>query len=329
MLVKPRAVPRTMFILESILTRLPDYYPNREELAKQLKNVKAGYNGESEIDFPLSYLDFPDLRILHDLRLHDGQHYFQIDTLLVLPNVLIILEVKNISGTLKFKTDFKQVIRSLNDEEEAFTDFHLQVDRQKRCLEKWLKKRHLPIIPIDYFIVMANTRTIVTSAPTTSHILEKVIPCAQIPSAVAASILRFNRQIWKKSIQKKAADLLISQHEESRTDLLQKYKLAFFDLKKGVACPSCLSLPMKRMNGKWICLHCQFVSVNAHHLAIKELLHLVNEGASNRMVRDFLCLESPVITNRILKSMNLVAKGTNKGRRYFWNQAAVLETDKC
>ncbi|WP_205173528.1 nuclease-related domain-containing protein [Bacillus pakistanensis] len=54
--------------------------------------------------------------MLHDLRLFDGQHHFQIDTLIITSKVIFIIEVKNISGTVIFDSAYNQLISELKME---------------------------------------------------------------------------------------------------------------------------------------------------------------------------------------------------------------------
>lgn len=78
----------------------------------------AGYRGEQSLDYYLGFLT--NYFILHDLRLPDRDHHFQLDTLLISPYFILILEVKNISGTLIFDDHFKQLIRVTPEKEEGF-----------------------------------------------------------------------------------------------------------------------------------------------------------------------------------------------------------------
>ncbi|WP_367888742.1 nuclease-related domain-containing protein [Alteribacillus bidgolensis] len=54
----------------------------------------AGYKGEQSIDYPLTFLPSNKFYIRHGLRLFDGSHYFQIDTLILSWDFFLILEVK-------------------------------------------------------------------------------------------------------------------------------------------------------------------------------------------------------------------------------------------
>ncbi|SFE88656.1 nuclease-related domain-containing protein [Alteribacillus iranensis] len=104
MIIKPRKVPLHLRKLRALERRLPHSHPKRPEIERDTAKWSAGYKGEQSIDDPLTFLPPHDFRILHDLHLYDGSHYFQIDTLIISSCFLLIIEVINISGTLIFDT---------------------------------------------------------------------------------------------------------------------------------------------------------------------------------------------------------------------------------
>ena len=63
-------------------------------VSENLAKFMAGYKGELAIEYPLSFLPETEYRILHDIRLFDQKHYFQIDTLIVSACFLLVLEIK-------------------------------------------------------------------------------------------------------------------------------------------------------------------------------------------------------------------------------------------
>jgi hypothetical protein len=71
----------------------------------------AGYRGENSIDYPLSSLPDKKYFIFHDLRLPYKNQFFQIDTLLASTKHFVILEVKNIAGTVYFDSDFNSTYK--------------------------------------------------------------------------------------------------------------------------------------------------------------------------------------------------------------------------
>lgn len=76
--------------------------------------------------------------ILHDIRLFDQNHHFQIDTIIISAYFLLLLEIKNIAGTLLFDSKFNQLIRISEGNSEGFPDPILQVKRQEEQFRKWL-----------------------------------------------------------------------------------------------------------------------------------------------------------------------------------------------
>ncbi|HEU5141363.1 MAG TPA: nuclease-related domain-containing protein, partial [Bacillales bacterium] len=144
MIKKERKIPLTIRKRTALLRRLPPSHPKRPQIEKQLAKYNAGYRGERSIEYYLSFLPEKQYHIFHDLRLTSGDHFFQLDTLLVSPSFILILEVKNISGTLHFDNTFHQLIRTIEDRKEGFNDPLLQVEHQKTQLANWLSQHKFP-----------------------------------------------------------------------------------------------------------------------------------------------------------------------------------------
>lgn len=127
MIVKDRKKPIKLKMAEALLRRLPQQHFKRREIADEYKKRLAGYNGEQEMDYFLKELD-ENFIIINDLRLNNQGVYFQIDSLILSKKEIIILEAKNISGTLYFDRKFKQLVRILDGKEEGFRDPLSQVE---------------------------------------------------------------------------------------------------------------------------------------------------------------------------------------------------------
>src|SRR5699024_260247 len=155
MIVKKRDGFLYLMQLQALERRLPNNHPQRDRIVREKINESTGVKGEKEIDYPLSFLNSTDYRILHSLRLHDEQGAFQIDSLILNQKFLLILEVKNWFGKILFGEN-DQVIR-INEHQEAegFPNPLLQVKFQQYRLRRWLRSRNFPDIPITFFVVMA------------------------------------------------------------------------------------------------------------------------------------------------------------------------------
>ncbi|WP_369901923.1 nuclease-related domain-containing protein [Bacillus manliponensis] len=89
MIVKERKIPIHLMQLEALWRRLPENYLKREEIAEDIKRQKAGYKGERSVDYQLTFLKPEKYRVFHDVRLFDGTHYFQLDTLVLSSKFLL------------------------------------------------------------------------------------------------------------------------------------------------------------------------------------------------------------------------------------------------
>ncbi len=174
LIVKKREIPDQIRALEAILRRISSNHPKRLMIESDLSKYWAGFNGEQALNYYLSFLDEQEFTIFHDLRLKNGEYYFQIDCLVLTAYFALIVEVKNMTGTLRFEPNFNQLIRSLNDREEGFPNPILQTKRQKLQLEKWLNKQHFLTIPIEILIVSSNSTAVLLGNKAVSNIVCKI-----------------------------------------------------------------------------------------------------------------------------------------------------------
>lgn len=319
MIVKARKYPKYLKQLEALQRRLFLSHPKYERIKENYAKRTAGYKGEQSIDYSLSFLDDQKYHILHDVRLFDGTHYFQIDTLILSRQYILILEVKNISGTLFFDTDFNQLIRIQDDKREAFPDPLLQMKRQSIQLRKWLRLSTFrnKDIPIESLVILSSSRTIIETSPHNQLIYNKVIHCAKLPFTVSLLEKSYkvnfltDKQLFQLSHQ------VIDQHIPLQSDILTQFKISKEDLIKGVICSNCHWYPLQLKKGKWSCTKCHFISKDAHLPALDDYFLLIDSTITNKQIRDFLLVPTTKLANRILTSSNLHSKGINKGRMYF------------
>lgn len=129
--------------------RLPTHHEKYPAILEKLDQISAGYFGElrtdrfiEEVLFPQQLLIIPDLHT----RLHSKRH-IQIDTLILTRSYILIIEVKNITGTLRFKTDPNQLVRIKdNAEEKSYACPLTQLDRNCDGIKILFPRTKLPII---------------------------------------------------------------------------------------------------------------------------------------------------------------------------------------
>ncbi|MFK3960493.1 nuclease-related domain-containing protein [Pseudalkalibacillus hwajinpoensis] len=277
---------------------------------------QAGISGEKSLNFPLSFLDDKRFSIYHDLRIFDGVHYFQIDTLVVTQHYLLILEVKNISGTLMFDPTFNQLIRISDTKEEAFPNPLTQVERQRSQLRALLQKMKIPEVPIETLIVVANRRAVLKATEEVQFISSKVIRNEYLPTKVHSLDQQYDDERLSMKEVRKLGRTLVKLHEPLERDVLKRFSISRDDLLVGVACPECARLAMQKLHGRWYCERCGAYSRNAHLRALQDYALLVSKEITDQEARRFLRMDSGDAATRLLKSLKMESTGSTKGRRY-------------
>ncbi|MGD7024119.1 nuclease-related domain-containing protein [Rossellomorea vietnamensis] len=314
MIIKERTVPEEIIVLQALLDRILDTHKAKESVCREFDRRLAGYKGEMFLNYPLSFLPSDDFLILHNLRLFDGTHYFQVDTLIINTKFIVLVEAKNMAGTLYFDPGFNQLIRRNEKGEEAFSDPLLQIKRHRIKMKKWLARMELSHLPIETLIVISNPRTILQSSSDSVH--KKVIHTGQLPFHIEALNEKYKREHLGANEALELAQSLVKNNYPRKTNVKEKYGVQPADLIKGVKCPDCGCIPCKREHGKWVCKHCGMESKDAHVSALRDYALLIDSKITNRAARDFLIVNSRAAIHRMLTSLNLPAQGTRRWRVY-------------
>lgn len=319
MIKKEKVLPIRMKKLQALLRRLPPNHLSRQRIDEELAKSMAGYRGEVSIDYQLATLPKKESIILHDLRLtQNGTHFFQIDILLMTSRFLLIIEVKNMSGTLIFDQSFHQLLRTYNGKEEAFPDPLIQVRRQQLFLQRWLEENQFLKIPVHSLIVISNPATILKSIPSFSEtVSKKVIHAAVLPSKIDGLIRSHPNEILTKRDLNKLSRYLIKHHTSLDPNVLSQFQIPKTDVRSGVHCPSCFALPMQRRNGTWICTFCHLSSKNAHLSSLEDYKLLISPTITNKQLREFLHIASTSTATKLLVKLKLEYTGGNKNRKYY------------
>lgn len=323
--IKSRGIPLELLQLEALLRRISVDHPKRELIAKAYGNKRAGLFGEMSMEYPLSFISREKYHIFHDLRLKNklNDHYFQMDTLVVSQNFILLLESKNFSGTLYFDSDLKQMIRTTHEgKEEGYPCPIIQAEHQEYQLRLWLEKEKLPSLPVISFVVITNPQTVI-KASHPQRIANKVIRNNFLFTAFRELERKFEKEIISKKELKKISSTLYKHHSPSSINILDKYSIPSTDIKKGVQCPKCRCFSMIRVSANWFCPACNFVSKNAHIEALKDYCLLMDHWISNGRAREFLQVESIVAMNYIFSTLRLEHQGERKARKY--NLSSLLK----
>lgn len=316
MIVKERTVPIRIQKLEALIRRLPKNHPKRLQLEKELKSRYAGFNGEKALDFYLNKLPEREFFILHGLRLRgSGEYYFQIDTLILTSRLALVIEVKNVNGTLYFDNIFNQMIQiTADDEQKGYAHPVEQVTQQKRELEKWMQKRKIQL-PADFLVVISKPSTILKTDQHSTSINKKLIHAQYLLSHV--NQLNNTTPLLSEKEVKHAAKLLNKHHTEEVFNVFASYQVGETQILRGVQCPACAEIPMKRSYGSWHCPYCGCKDKNAHEQTVKDFFLLFQEEPlTNSNFRKFTCLNSSYTARRMLATLSLTPDGHKKARKY-------------
>lgn len=316
MIAKERKKPIKVRKLEALLRRLPSDHLKYQEIEQEWAKSISGYRGEESLDYDLSFLPEQDYIIFHDIRLKGNNHFFQLDTLILCKSFFLIIEAKNISGSLLFDQRFHQLIRTKMGIEEVFPDPILQVKRQALQFVIWLKDNKFPPVPVETLVVVTNPQTRINIIPDDFHLQEKVIRSKNLPDKVEGFKNLHNTELMEKKELRKLSSLLLKHNTPNNPDLLGRYQILESHLLKGVHCPNCLKLSMDRKQGKWICPHCSFSSKDAHLPSLHDYTLLFKSTMTNGEARRFLNLITGSTAHYLLFKLNVPFSGSTKARAY-------------
>ena len=241
------------------------------------------------------------------------------DTVLLSRRFALILEVKNIAGTLYFDQFLHQLIRTLDGQEEAFPDPIIQIERQKQQLNKWFVLNRFPDVPVHSLVIISNPNTLI-KIPPNSNLHQIVIRSEYLPTKIEQLQQQYSLEVLTDKELKRIIRKMKHQHIPLDSAILEQFDVSKSDLLKGVFCPSCSYLPIHRIYGTWFCPNCSNKNKNAHISSIMDYRLLVNSTFTNSDIRDFLQITSPAFMGRLLRCRELSYSGSTKDRVYFFKK---------
>jgi len=297
--------------LVSAQGRLPAGHPILPVLAGKQASVEAGIGGEDRVAQVLLKVSFSfDHHIFHDLSPSSDEN-FQMDTFTLNRWFGVVLEVKNIGGTLEFKDNPPQLIRTREDgHRDGFESPVVQLKRNCYLIVDWLNYHGLKL-PIYGAIVLAYPKQIVAVPPANTKLL-----FPNMISSFINSIPRQERKLDVAAFQWLSDELLKSHQPFIPKPICESYKLPFSDFQNGVRCVVCGRLGMVKLPRTWVCPFCKAMDYLAHERALREWFLIYKRSITNRECREFLGVEDIHTAKRILKSMNWEYEGTFRNRSY-------------
>lgn len=316
--------------LEVLERRLESDDIRSKEISTTLRQELAGMKGQNALKFPLQVAPFhKSTLVINNPRLQDEDGFFEIDTLILAPNYILLIEVKNWYGTLYIDED-RQFIRVGDDGvAEGMPNPISQVWLQRHRLEKWLKARQLlQDMPIMYFVVIGFPSTIIKPLQAHQSIPSEVIHSNRLPHEIIQLEEKYPQSTTSKRDLVMAARTILRAHVVKEVNVLEHFHIVPHEIRSGVFCSACHTLGMRHHYGKWHCMICRHTSATAHLHSLRDYQLLFGPSIKNAEARAFLNLDSSDVTRRILTEASIEILGTRKQRTYILKPPAKLVTGR-
>ncbi len=272
--------------------------------------IEAGIGGEQRVAEALQKYRFPfKNNIFHDLSLSSDTN-FQIDHLFKTPYFGLILETKNMAGSLEFRDNPPQLIQKREDGQIKYYESPVvQLERNIELMSAWLSQRNIDL-PLYSAIVLAYPKQHVEIPPANTKLLFPNL----IPPFIK-SLPQEGKGLDTATFNKLSSGLLKSHQTYIPKPICESYQIPVEAIQPGVRCVACGKIGMIKLPRTWNCPNCKVNNHLAHQGTLVEWFLVVKRTITNRECREFLGVDI-YTANRILNSMNLISSGTYKDRSY-------------
>lgn len=225
------------------------------------------------------------------------EHLFiQLDTIILTKKYLLIIEVKNIIGSLTFQTHKGQVIRTLDGVKTPFECPITQINRHIHSLEQL----HLAL-PIFKAIVFSSNRVILENIP----LGEPIFFRKNLPPFIH-NLNKKEDRISTSEFNNLIRKIQSMQHAMQRKPLCERWNIHPDTLIKGFLCKVCRKPLCKVSNKTWKCQQCEGIDRNPIVHNIDDYFLLIKDSISTAECMDFFRLSSSHEAYYMLKKCNLV-----------------------
>jgi len=306
-------------VIISQLEVLQNRCPNLN-LKEQLSTHWTGFNGEKSISYYLNSPVFTPVKIFHNIRLAINKQFFQVDFLLLTKNFILLLECKNIHGTLIVEEKNGQFIRHKGNNEEGFINPIQQVQKQADLLSLFLQESGAPLVPILTNIVIAQPSTILKIPNPVDA--KKFIHAYQLEEHFKKLTSEYSQEIYSTSKVNQLSKLLLMSNCELSLNWKNRFSIAKEDIKSGIYCDHCKQFSMSFYYNRCICYSCNKNDNLALLQALQDYYHLFGPFMSTNECKNWLNLDSDKIARKVLKLYSEHFSGHTKKKIYRleWNR---------
>lgn len=240
MLIKARTIPRELQIYQLLNARTKLLENER----KHLYTIQKGYEGEVLFDSMASSIQ-ADCLILNDLLLPQNKNTFQIDSLIIIPEKIFLIEVKNFEGDYFYEHD--RLYTRIPPQSEV-TNPLIQLNRSESLFRQLMQKLGYNM-SIQSIVVFVNPEFTLYQAPINKTFL--------YPGQINRFLQSFHSTSSRLgNTQKTLANQLKSLHiQDSPFYLPPSYQ--FEELRKGISCSNCGAFGASTKGAYCFCVVCE------------------------------------------------------------------------
>ncbi|WP_277673918.1 nuclease-related domain-containing protein [Piscibacillus halophilus] len=280
-------------------------------MTQDLNKYMAGMKGERSIHFFLYPIIHKNYTPFYNARLYAFGQHFEIDVLLITNQFILILEVKNLLGRIRFDHQSGGMIQIKDDVETLYQDPIIQVERHKTLLQKWLSDRGYQV-PIETLVCFVNRNVILDRE---THTDPRIIYGYKLAQKYEELVEQYYNHSYVL-LKEKLYNLINSENQPLDITLMKKYGLNEHDFKPGILCLNCLSKTMVRNRHIWKCQNCHSEDAEALLRGLKDYFLIFGSNITNEKARSWLKESDRHYIKKILDRLSADKTGTRKSTNY-------------
>ena len=297
-----------LIYLEALVSRLEADDEEFTSFQEAYYRIQAGIAGEEKMQRTLADYHFTGpYKIFYKFEcINEKGFSHQVDALIITPRFILVVEVKQISGTLFYKPAFHEFARQTEDGIlENFPNPFDQAYRHQLFLSHLLSSWGIQL-PVLSIVVNANIRTKLDTSLNGSPIIH------------LSGLPNFLEKLYENYVETKV-DLLALENKlmAIACRLPVRRKIERHRLRNGVLCEKCeFQHVMDYYHGSWACPQCGEKSREAIFLALHHYRVLIGDLITNRELREFVGINCKAVASKLLKRLNFEQFGKGRGVYY-------------
>jgi len=300
--------------VEAAIRRLSPLHPQYTFLEGLQRQIVSGIKGEELLNKLFERVKFRfDYYVLHDLHLYSTA-WFQMDSLIITPYYIIILEMKNIGGHIKIRKNHPQLERTLTSGQIDYYKNPIgQVIEITDLLQDFLEMRNIDI-PIYRVIIFKDANRSLQFDETEIPIMG----LQELPHYIRTRP-RTEVKLNTKQVDTLLNNILVAHQDYNPFPITTNYFIEPKDIITGVNCKICSEFTVNKLYREWRCQKCGETTKIGHINAFNDFAMLIDRKMNNKECRRFLHIESCKQASVILERLNVDSSGPKKKREYMLN----------